>query len=137
MDTNVDQPPANDGAKVPTDDVLSFIRHLEDGDFESQLNDDLTKVVTELRQYATENGGNPKARIGITLDFAYDFKRQMVTVVGDIAIKTPKPPRGSSMFYTTKQGGLTRQDPRQVELELKSPDVVGQIGDVRAAEPTA
>ena len=42
-----------------------------------------------------------------------------VTILDEIKTKAPEPPRPTTLFFTTADGGLVRSDPRQRDLPLR------------------
>lgn len=42
-----------------------------------------------------------------------------VTIVGEVKLKLPKPPKANSLFYTTDDNLLVKNDPNQKEMQLQ------------------
>jgi hypothetical protein len=78
------------------------------------LSDDLTKALHELTLKCGETG-----RAGrLTLDLQLKpGKGGQIEVFDDIKLKLPKEERGSSIMFSTPEGNLTREDPRQMQIE--------------------
>ena len=54
----------------------------------------------------------------ITIKLAYKPEGQgQLTIAADIKHKAPKLPRGKSLFFVTPERNLSRQNPRQQELD--------------------
>jgi hypothetical protein len=51
-------------------------------------------------------------------------KGGQIEIVDDIAIKAPKEEKGTSIMFATPDGNLTREDPRQMQIDgLRSVDM--------------
>lgn len=55
-----------------------------------------------------------------------------MTIKADVKTKEPALSRGTSLFFLTPEGNLTRRDPRQQDLPLRTvnddkPDVLRQV----------
>lgn len=57
-----------------------------------------------------------KGAITITLSYTPEGDGQ-ITAVADLKAKVPQLPRGKTLFFVTPERNLSRQDPRQRELE--------------------
>lgn len=98
--------------------IGQFIQALNDGDFAGDASTELKDLVASLSNCAMENGGKAKGRLTLTFDFALD--KGSLDVTADLAVKTPKLARGRSVFWATPDNFLTRRNPRQVEMELRT-----------------
>lgn len=89
------------------------VRELAGGDTYRDLSDGLAEVVQAVM--ATRKGGK------ITLELTIKPNGEnSVSIIDDVKIKVPTPPRGQNIFFTTADGALLRNDPRQKELPLKA-----------------
>lgn len=79
---------------------------------------DAGKDLQELVQAVREAGKPGKLTFSITVepDKADD---SVVTLQPDVVLKLPKKARAKGIFYMDRHGNLTREDPRQIELELE------------------
>jgi hypothetical protein len=51
-------------------------------------------------------------------------KGGQIEIVDDITVKAPKEEKGTSIMFATPEGNLTREDPRQMQIEgLRSVDM--------------
>lgn len=81
-----------------------------------RLHDLLTEKMQELVQSVVEErkGGT------LTMTLTVTPKGDGAVLLSDkVAIKTPEPARGESLFFVTPENNLERQDPRQREMELR------------------
>ena len=92
-------------------DVLSQIRG------GSALND-AAKDLQELVQAVRESGKPGKLTFSITVE-PDKTDETVVTLQPDVTLKLPKKARAKGIFYMDMHGRLTREDPRQIELELE------------------
>ena len=88
----------------------------------SELDDQLSKAVQAVR-----TTGKP-AELTIKLKIRpNDPEGDRVLISDSISLKTATPPRKDALFFTTADGALSRNDPNQTELPLRS--VAGGISD--------
>ena len=95
---------------------LRLGRTLED------LGEELETLVSAIRQ--TGKGG--ELRLILKIRPAKSGVVSYVTIEDQIVSKCPKLEKGDTVFFTTADNGLTRQDPTQTELPLRG------VGDGRA-----
>lgn len=107
----LDAPPA------PT--VLAFLRSLEDGRLEADLDATLRECVAALRRHVTTSGGKPKAAVTLKLGLTDDGN--VLEVVGSITSTRPTPVRQRNIAFRTPGDGLSVQNPRQLPLDLAAP----------------
>lgn len=97
------------------------LSQLEDGRVESELNDRLVELVNLMQQQERLVGGKPKGKLVLSLDLK--LEAGAFEIVADISTKRPKTPRARSILWATRDGQLTPQNPRQVEMELAPRDI--------------
>ena len=110
-----------------------FMRTLADirtGSAAGEASDALQKLITAVR--ATGKGGTLTVKLKIKPATTGDCA--MVTIEDDVEVKLPKPNRAQSLMYTTEDGSLTRQDPRQMEIPLRIVEDKKEIREVPAAK---
>lgn len=85
----------------------------------AELNEKLAEVVAAVR--ATAKSG----AISITLKItpASRGNAEMVFIEPDVKVKIPSEPKGSTIFFTTDDNRLTRNDERQSDLPFEVTDV--------------
>ena len=92
---------------------IDTMRDLEYG----HLLDELTETQNEM--IAAVQHSNKTGKITIELEYKPEGDGQMI-IKTQVKKKMPQLPRGSSVFFVTPERNLTRMDPRQQQLELKS-----------------
>lgn len=93
--------------------IRPFVDTLRDVEFGTLL-EELAEVQNQVVDAVMET--NKAGEITIKLSYKPEGAGQL-TIAADIKHKTPKLPRGKSLFFVTPDRNLTRQDPRQAELE--------------------
>lgn len=85
------------------------------------LHDDLTN---ELNALVSKVANSMKAG-ELTLKLKLKpGKGGQIEIVDDILVKAPKEEKGTSIMFATPDGNLTREDPRQLQIEgLRSVDM--------------
>ena len=91
---------------------IDTFREIEVGGLLDELTDVQHELIDAIR--LTGKGGE------LTIKLAYkpDGSGQM-TIKADVKSKAPALSRGTSLFFLTPEGNLTRRDPRQQEMELR------------------
>lgn len=101
-------------------DVLSQIRG---GAALIDANKELRAVVQAVK--AT----GKKGKITLSIDIEPDKTDEtVVTFQPDITIKVPKKPYAKGLFYVAPNGDVSREDPRQIELELERKEKLASEG---------
>ncbi|MCY1282779.1 hypothetical protein D9M68_341840 [compost metagenome] len=92
---------------------IDTLREIEAGGLLDELTEVQHALVDAIR--LTGKGGE------LTIKLAYkpDGSGQM-TIKADVKAKEPALARGTSLFFLTPEGNLTRRDPRQQEMPLRS-----------------
>lgn len=80
---------------------------------------ELSRVLNEtLRIMVEQSADRPKVKIkgkvSLTLDLV--MESGAVQITADISARAPKPPRGTSFFWTTAEGELTTEHPTQIDM---------------------
>ena len=91
----------------PFTDTLNHMRF-------GTLSEDLTKALHELTQKCADTGRVGKLTLELQLK---PGKGGQIEVFDDIRVKLPKEERGSTILFATPEGGLAREDPRQMQIE--------------------
>ncbi|QPL33147.1 hypothetical protein [Pseudomonas fragi] len=104
---------------------IDTLRDIEAGGLLDELSETQHSLIDAIR--LTGKGGE------LTIKLAYkpDGNGQM-TIKADIKAKEPALSRGTSLFFLTPEGNLTRRDPRQQDLPLRTvnddkPEVLRQV----------
>jgi hypothetical protein len=103
--------------EVTPSQAMCLLDSMEDGHFRVTMDDALEEVVRSLRKHVAAAGGKAKGTLIIRIDHVFNGKH--VVVKGEVSTKLPKPIRGESFYFATKDNGLTRQDPTQMTLPLR------------------
>lgn len=104
---------------------IDTLRDIEAGGLLDELSETQHRLIDAIR--LTGKGGE------LTIKLAYkpDGNGQM-TIKADVKAKEPAISRGTSLFFLTPEGNLTRRDPRQQDLPLRTvnddkPEVLRQV----------
>ena len=104
---------------------IDTLRDIEAGGLLDELSETQHSLIDAIR--LTGKGGE------LTIKLAYkpDGNGQM-TIKADVKAKEPVLSRGTSLFFLTPEGNLTRRDPRQQDLPLRTvnddkPEVLRQV----------
>lgn len=96
-----------------------------------KLHDELTEALNELTNACTETGKGGTLTLSIKLK---PGRAGQVEILDDVKTKLPSFERGSTLMFSTPDGNLQRDDPRQQKLELRSVEgPTGEIIDVKKA----
>lgn len=79
---------------------------------------DLSQHLAEVVQ-ACRNAGK-SATLTLKLKVSPSSSDGTVFLTDEISVKLPAPKKDSSLFFVADDGSLTRNDPRQLPLQLKS-----------------
>ena len=104
---------------------IDTLRDIEAGGLLDELSETQHSLIDAIR--LTGKGGEPT----IKLAYKPDGNGQM-TIKADVKAKEPALSRGTSLFFLTPEGNLTRRDPRQQDLALRTvgeekPEVLRQV----------
>ena len=104
---------------------IDTLRDIEAGGLLDELSETQHSLIDAIR--LTGKGGE------LTIKLAYkpDGNGQM-TIKADVKTKEPALSRGTSLFFLTPEGNLTRRDPRQQDLPFRTvnddqPEVLRQV----------
>jgi hypothetical protein len=109
----------------PFIDTLNALRY-------GQLHDELTDRLHELTKACSETGKVGEITLKIKLK---PGKAGQMEIIDELKTKLPEFERGSTILFTTPEGVLQREDPRQLKLEgLRVIDHdTGEIKEVKSA----
>jgi len=104
---------------------IDTLRDIEAGGLLDELSETQHSLIDAIR--LTGKGGE----LMIKLAYKPDGNGQM-TIKADVKAKEPALSRGTSLFFLTPEGNLTRRDPRQQDLPLRTvnddkPEVLRQV----------
>lgn len=87
----------------------------DNGDFLAQFMADHQELIISMHQAQMDHGGNAKGSFTIKVDYVLD-RTLSLKVQAEAAIKKPKKPRASATLWTTADGMLTPQNPKQMSM---------------------
>lgn len=89
---------------------MQFLQAFRRGEVLAEADQQLRELVEAIDR--TGAGGT------LTLKLAFKVnKAGQIEVDPQVAIKAPKRALGTGIFYATEDGGLSRRDPRQMDIE--------------------
>ena len=94
---------------------IQTLSRLNKGGSCEELDAHLARLTQQIR--ATGKAGSITIKLSIK---PVNSDGEMVEISDKISIQEPDLPRRSSLFYTTEEGTLSRQNPNQAELPLES-----------------
>lgn len=89
-------------------DFQDVLTDLDEGKVHAQLTEKLPEIVRAVM--ATGKAG------ALSLTLSVTRENRMVVVKADVKTKTPQPATESTLFYTSEDGVLRRDDPKQPAL---------------------
>jgi hypothetical protein len=92
------------------------LREMRHGRSLAELSEELARLVQAVRE--TGRAGSLTYKLTIKPASAGDVVT--VQLEDDLKCVTPKPARGSSIFFATEENTLQRTDPRQREFQLRA-----------------
>ena len=104
--------PNTPAAAEAGNNFVAVLTQLHRGTAVADASEGLAEVVRAVR----ENG--KKGKLTLTIAVVPLSKGDAVDLVCEVTTKTPKPNKGSSLFFVADDGTLVRNDPRQGELKL-------------------
>ncbi len=93
---------------------IEVTKHIQYGSLAEELDEKLTELVNQCEK--TQRGGS------ITLTFKLKpgkGNNGQMEIIPVVTAKIPEHERGSAIMFTTPEGDLQQQDPRQKQLDLK------------------
>ena len=101
---------------------MDTLREIEAGGLLEELTDAQHNLIDLIRLT------NKPGALTITLNYKPEGAGQ-ITLKSEIKTKEPKIARGSSLFFLTPEGNLSRRDPRQQTMDLRpvSDEPAGQL----------
>jgi hypothetical protein len=100
-------------------DFADIVREFAHGSTNQVATQRLREVVKACR----ETG----AKGSITLKLAIDSKQGIAEIKASLSVKKPEPALPGQCFYTTDDGALVDEDPRQMKLPTKVIDAPAQL----------
>lgn len=110
-----------------------MFRHIDGGSFAIEVSKEVYDLNAKLEQIASGQG-KAKGELTIKLKFEHDNKGR-VDVATDLTVKSPKEQRSKSVFWMTRGGNLSPNNPKQVEMNFR--DVNKPAEPARDVAPVA
>lgn len=95
-----------------------LIQQIEDGECHGELSEAVQTMTQKLMDHLEKYGVDAKGSITLTLGFAAR-RNGTIEVQADVKAKHPKAKRAGSVFWATKGGNLSVDNPRQTRLPLR------------------
>ena len=96
---------------MPIRPIIDTFRDIRAG----KMMDELSVEMNELIQQIIDTGKKGELTLKLKIEPLKD-EASMVSVKDEITIKAPRPDRGASLFYTTPEANLQRNDPNQRQI---------------------
>ncbi len=112
----------DDGSTPGPEAFQSFavlVTGVEDGQLNADITGELEDVLRSLNECIYQ-GTKGSATITVTVNLLAN--KGVIEVTGDYKVKMPKKSRGRSIFHIAGGRFLSRKDPRQPDLPLRSVD---------------
>lgn len=87
-----------------------------------RTHDELTSALAEVLSAVRAAGKPGEVILRLKLRPPKKGGLAYVTIEDDVTVKVPKQDRGDTVFFPTADGGLSRQDPSQLDLGLRVVD---------------
>jgi len=108
------------------------LQQIDEGALHGELSERLQALTKEIAEHVASSGNDARGSLTLTVSLA-GRRNGTIEVTGDVKIKTPKVRRGGSVFWPTKSGNLSTENPRQGRLPLREvPGGAAQPRDVDA-----
>lgn len=87
----------------------------DNGDFLEDFLAQHSDMLLKMQEFQMNNGGKVKGKFTITVDYTLD-KQLTMQVEAEAKFTLPKKPKATAALWTTADGKLTPQNPRQPSL---------------------
>lgn len=101
-------------ADVVSTNAVTVLENVRRGQFLYDLSSALEELVASVREH--KRGGS--VTVKLSLDPMNPGDGDTLQLSDEIMVKKPKPTRAKSIFFSTKQNTLVREDPRQRTMDL-------------------
>lgn len=114
-------PPIDEAPRpAPPSAFPTLVGACEDGRLLDELNEQVTKLVSVMRNEQLARGGKPKGSLTLAFSFQLD-SNGIMEVVASVATKEPKAERSRSIFYALQNNALSPNNPKQLTMDLGTP----------------
>lgn len=94
------------------DQILAM---LDNGEFLQTFLEKHADLIIAMHEHQMNHGGKAKGKVTLTLSYVLD-KQLSMSIEGEAKFEKPKAPKASATLWTTADGTLTPQNPRQPSL---------------------
>lgn len=98
----------------PIQSLAEFLASIGRGELPAEAVSQLNEIAAALNQYVQDNGGQPKAKLTITVDFA--LKKGVTEITGRVEAKLPKHPGFGGIMWIDANNRFTQQHPNQLQM---------------------
>jgi len=109
-----------------------FLAKLAEGDANAELTDKLQRLTKLCHMEARARNAKVGGEITLKLKLSCD-PRGIAAFDWDAALKEPKPKRNGAVMFTTKEGHLLEENPRQIVMNLQDVATMQSRVDIDAA----
>lgn len=109
-----------------------FLQQIDDGSFHGDLSEELRKACKALEDHVERYQRDAKGTLILTISLQA-LRNGTVQVDGDFKTKLPKEHRRGAVFWVTKGGNLSVENPRQQKLPLR--EVAPPVQSTRDVSP--
>ena len=95
-----------------------LLQQIDDGELHTELSEAVQELTTDLTDQVENMGADAKGTITLVLSLAAR-RNGTIDVGAEVKVKTPKPKRANTLFWPTKGGNLSSENPRQTTLPLR------------------
>ncbi len=95
--------------------LLDILKDLRNGDFVFEASQDLEKVIAGVRE--TMKPG--KLTLTLKIELLSKGDVSSIVLLDDSSPTIPKPDKKKSVFFTTEDNRLLRDDPRQMKMKFQ------------------
>lgn len=110
----------------------TLLGQLADGEAERDLSEQLLELTKKIQDEALARGSEAKGALSLKIAITADHKG-VATVTYVVDVKHPKRRTSAQLYWLTKGGNLTPENPRQTKLPLRDVSGSRETRDVSAA----
>lgn len=112
-----------------------LIAELGDGEAHVELSRALNHLCSKLRREAQQQCKDQRGELSLKLTLVTSPDTMTFAIGYEVKVKEPSPRRPGSVYWLTKGGNLTVENPRQQALPLREVNMGGiELKDIGAAE---
>lgn len=112
----------------------TLLGQLADGEAERDLSEQLLELTKKIQDEALARGDEAKGSLSLKIVITADHKG-VATVTYTVDVKHPKRKTSAALYWLTKAGNLTPENPRQTKLPLRDVSSARVVRDAAADAP--